>query len=83
MTAPRLSRSTASMTRSLRRLPVLVAEEGEVVVALTILLLEVVAVVEVELVDLKLDMEPLANRKMFETFSNVVMKDTERGGIKL
>ena len=81
MTAPRQSHSTASMTRSLRRLPVLVAEEGEVVVALTILLLEVE--VEVELVDLKLDMEPLANRKMFETFSNVVMKDTERGGIKL
>ena len=70
----------ASMTRLLRRLQVSVEEEAEVV-AETIPLLEEEAVVE--LVDLRQDMEPLVNKEMIETFTNVVMKDTERGGIKL
>ena len=72
----------ASMTRLLRRLQVSVEEEAEVV-AETIPLLEEEAVVVVELVDLRQDMEPLVNKEMIETFTYVVMKDTERGGIKL
>ena len=74
----------ASMTRLLRRLQVSVEEEAEVV-AETIPLLEeeAVVVVVVELVDLRQDMEPLVNKEMIETFTYVVMKDTERGGIKL
>ena len=70
----------ASMTRLLRRLLASVAGEAGVV-AETIPLLEEVVVVE--LVDLRQDMEPLVNKEMIETFTNVVMKDTERGGIKL
>ena len=73
----------ASMTRLLRRLQVSVEEEAEVVAETIPLLEEEAVVVVVELVDLRQDMEPLVNKEMIETFTNVVMKDTERGGIKL
>ena len=72
----------ASMTRLLRRLLASVAGEAEVVAETTPLLEEEEEVV-VELADLRQDMEPLVNKEMIETFTNVVMKDTERGGIKL
>ena len=58
------------------------AGEAEVVAETTPLLEEEEEVV-VELADLRQDMEPLVNKEMIETFTYVVMKDTERGGIKL
>ena len=81
-TAPRQSHCMASMTRLLRRLLASVEGEAEVV-AETIPLLEEEEEVVVELADLRQDMEPLVNKEMIETFTYVVMKDTERGGIKL
>ena len=81
-TVPRQSHCMASMTRLLRRLLASVAGEAEVVAETTPLLEEEEEVV-VELADLRQDMEPLVNKEMIETFTYVVMKDTERGGIKL